>query len=76
MLTLIKGHNAITNVRKITYSNHNLDLVIIDAYAKFGNILSICSQDNEQKLNYDRRNDGWNDGKLNSCFAPLFQMGL
>ena len=51
MLTSINGHNAITNVRKITYSNHNLDLVIIDAYAKLGNILSICSQDNEQKLN-------------------------
>ena len=39
-------------------NNPNLDLVIINAYTKFGKILSICSQDIEQKQNYD----GWTDG--------------
>ena len=38
--------------------NPNLDLVNTNAPIKFGEILSICSQDIEQKRNYDRRNDG------------------
>ena len=29
----------------------------MNAYIKFGEILSICSQDIEQKRNYDGRND-------------------
>ena len=33
----------------MTANNHNLDLVNIDAYIKFGEILSICSQDIEWK---------------------------
>ena len=32
-------------------NNPNLDLVNINAYAKFGQIRSICSQDIEQKRN-------------------------
>ena len=32
-------------------SNPNLDLININAFTKFGEILSICSQDIEQKRN-------------------------
>ena len=35
----------------MTASNPNLDLVNISAYIKFGEILSICSQDIERKRN-------------------------
>ena len=48
ILTSIKGHNSIINLRKLTRNNHNLDLVNINGYAKFGQIPSICSQDIER----------------------------
>ena len=35
------GHNSVT-LQKITSNNPNLDLVNINAYTKFGEILSIC----------------------------------
>ena len=47
ILTSIKGHNLATNLRKMTGNNPNLDLVNINAQTKFGQILSICSQDIE-----------------------------
>ena len=50
-------------------NNPNLDLVSINAYAKFGQILSICSQDIDQKQNYD----GWIDGQHKPIKALLFQ---
>ena len=40
----------------------NVDLVNMNTYIKFGDILSICSQYIERKQNYD----GWNDGQLKS----------
>ena len=43
----------------------NLDLVSINAYTKFGKILSICSQDIEKKQNYE--------GKLKSSLFLVFQ---
>ena len=46
-LTLIKGHNSVTNLWKMTGNNPNLDSVNINAYTKFGQILSISSQDIE-----------------------------
>ena len=48
-----QGNNSIINVWKIMCNNPNLDLVSIDAYRKFGKILSICFKDIEWKLNYD-----------------------
>ena len=44
--------NSDTNVRKTTGNNPKVDLDNIDAYIKFGEILSICSQDIEQKQNF------------------------
>ena len=43
------GHNSI----KITGNNPKLDFVNMNAYMKFGEILSIGSQDIEQKRNSD-----------------------
>ena len=43
ILTSIKGHNSVTNLRKMTGNNPNQDLVNINAYTKFGKNLSICS---------------------------------
>ena len=37
--------------------NPNLDLVNINANTKFCKILSVCSQDIEQKQNYKRNSD-------------------
>ena len=45
----IKSHNSVTNGWKLTLNNHNLDLVNINAYAKFDQIPSIHSQDTEWK---------------------------
>ena len=44
-------HNSGTNVVQITCNNPKLDLVSINAYIKFGEIMSICSKDIEQKRN-------------------------
>ena len=49
----IKGHNSVANLRKMTMYNTNVNLVNDNVYTKFGYILSIHSQDIEQKLNSD-----------------------
>ena len=49
VLTTIKGHNSGTNLRKMTGKSPNLDLVNINYYIKFGEILSICGQLIERK---------------------------
>ena len=51
MLTLIKGIYSVTNMQKMTAKNPKLDLVNVNAYMKFGQILSICSQDIERIRN-------------------------
>ena len=53
ILTSIKGSNSVANLRKTKIYNTNIDLVNDNVFAKFGLILSICSQDIEQKPNYD-----------------------
>ena len=53
----------------MTCNNPKLDLVNINAYIYFGEILSICSQDIERKRNYD----GQNDGQPKSNITPFFQ---
>ena len=52
ILTSIKGHYPLTNVRKVTCNNPIVDLVNMNAYEKFGEIMSICSQDIEGKRNF------------------------
>ena len=53
-ITSIKGHNFVTNLRKITSNNPKLDLVNINAHIKFHQVLSISSENIEQKLNFDK----------------------
>ena len=53
ILTSIKGHNSVKILRKMTSDNPKLDLVNVDVHTKFGQILSICSQDIERKQNSD-----------------------
>ena len=43
------GHNSVINEQNIVGKNPKSDLVSINAYIKCGEILSICSQDIEQK---------------------------
>ena len=50
---IIKGHNSVVNLWKFTCSSPNLDLVKVNAYAKFDQIPSIHSHDIERKLNSD-----------------------
>ena len=50
-----------TNVPRMMCNNPMLDLVNINAYIKFDEILSICSQDIEWKQNYDGMMDGQNE---------------
>ena len=53
MLALIMGHDSSTNVRKMKQGNNpKLDLVNMNAYFKFGEILLICSKDIERKRNF------------------------
>ena len=47
-MTSIKGNNSLTNLRKMTAYDPNIDLVSIKTYIKFGQNLSICSQDIER----------------------------
>ena len=49
ILTSIKGHNSVKILRKMTGNNPKLDLVNVDVHTKFGQILSIRSQDIERK---------------------------
>ena len=53
ILTSIKGRNSVANLRKTKIYNTNLDLVTDNVYTKFRLNLSIRSQDNEQKTNFD-----------------------
>ena len=53
ILTSIKGRNSVKILRKMTGNNPKLDLVNVDVHTKFGQILSICSQDIERKQNSD-----------------------
>ena len=52
ILALIKDHNSGTNMQKMMCDKPNLDLVNMNAYIKFGEILSICSQDIEWNRNF------------------------
>ena len=62
ILTSIKGRNSVANLRKTKIYNTNLDLVTDNVYTNFGLILSIRSQDIEQKPNFDV-----NQGPLLCC---------
>ena len=53
ILTLIKGHNSIKILGKMTGNNPKLDLVNVDVHTKFSRILSMRSQDIERKRNSD-----------------------
>ena len=62
ILTSIKGRNSVKILRKMTGNDTKLDLVNDDVYTKFGQILSIGSQDIEWKPTIhgitERRKDG------------------
>ena len=49
----IKGRNSVKILRKMTGNNPKLDLVNVGVHTKFGQILSIRSQDIEWKRNSD-----------------------
>ena len=53
ILTSIKGRNSVKILRKMKGNNPKSDLVNVDVHTKFGQILSIRSQDIEQKQNSD-----------------------
>ena len=50
ILMSIKGHNSVKILRKMTGNNPELDLVNVDVHTKFGQILSIGSQDIERNI--------------------------
>ena len=53
ILTSIKGRNSVVNLRKTKIYHTNVDFVNDNVFTKFGLILSILSQDIEQKTNFD-----------------------
>ena len=55
----MKGHNSGTNARKMTCNDPKLDIVNINAYIKFGEVLPIGAQDIERIRNF-----GVNKGPL------------
>ena len=76
ILTSIKGHDIVTNKQKITGNSSNLDLVNMNAYIKFGEFLSICTQDIEHKQNFcyiKGHNSGTNLRKI-TCNNPKLDL--
>ena len=53
ILISIKGRNSVANLLKTKSYNTNLDIVTDNVYTNVGLILSIRSQDIEQKPNFD-----------------------
>ena len=53
--TSFKGHKSVKIVRKMTGNNPKVIFVNVDVHTKFGQILSIRSQDIERKLNSQAR---------------------
>ena len=53
ILTSIKGSNSVANLQKTKIYNTNIDLVNDNVFTKFDLILSIRSQDIEQKPDSD-----------------------
>ena len=53
ILTSIRGRNSVANLRKTKIYYTNSDLVTENVYTNFGLILSIRSQDIEQKPKFD-----------------------
>ena len=53
ILTSIKGRNSVANLRKTKIYNTNLNRDTDNVYTNFGLIMSISSQDIEQKPNFD-----------------------
>ena len=53
ILMSIKGRNSVKILLKMMGNNPTLDLVNADVHTKFGQILSIRSQDIERKQNSD-----------------------
>ena len=53
ILTSIKGHNSVANLQNSPLYNPNLDIINVNVCTKFGQILSIGSQDIERKRNSD-----------------------
>ena len=51
-LTSIKCHNFVTKFQKMTGNNHKLDFVNINTHTKFGQNLSISSQDMGRKRKF------------------------
>ena len=62
ILTSIKGSNSVADLQKTKIYNTNIDLCNDNVFTKFGLILSIRSQDIEQKPNSDI-----NQGPLLCC---------
>ena len=52
ILTSIKDHNSLTNLRKSNANNSNVDIVSINSYIKFGQNLFIGSKDIEWKQKF------------------------
>ena len=51
ILTTNRGHNYVVNLQNWTRNNPNLDVVKVNAYAKFEQISSIRLQELERKQN-------------------------
>ena len=51
-MTSTRVITLVTNKQNMEGSNLNIDLVNINAYIKFGEILPFCSQDIERKQNF------------------------
>ena len=66
ILMSIKGSYSVKILQKMTGNNTKLDLVNVDVHTKFGQILSICSQDFGRKRNFGN-NEGLSKGNNSSA---------
>ena len=59
----IKGRNSVKILQKMTGNNPKVDVVNVNVNVKFGQILSICSEDIERKQNVHGMTESRNHGR-------------
>ena len=64
ILTSIKGHNSLTNLRKLTANNPNVDLVSVNSLVKFGPFVPKILNGNENLAQIKGHNSSTNVRKM------------
>ena len=72
ILTSIKGHNSVANLRKMTLYNPNLDLINGNVYTNLVKFCPLVLMILSRNENYDGKTKRQNDRQGKSSIAPTF----